>query len=135
MKGSHVVLVSGLIFGVAQGVLAQTCTDTPRYRSYPLIVQSSLTNAHEGAFNGPEGYAFFTAAGHEKTGNLPATLGGLSGWSTNVWASNFQGPIPMPGARRQWEWTTDGWLQCGDIYKDCFSEPGCPNGQIICDPM
>lgn len=116
MKRSSVVLVSGLIFGFAQGALAQTCTQTPRYRSYPLIVQSSITDAHEGSVccNGPNGYAFFAAAGSEKTGNLPATLGGLSGWDTNVWASNFQGPIPVSKTRMQWEWTTNGWLQLSD---------------------
>lgn len=114
MKRSYVVLMSGLIFGgFAQGAFAQTCTQTPRYRSYPLIVQSSITDIQEGGWccNGYGGFAFFAAAGTEKTGNLPSSLGGLSGWDTNVWASNFQGPIERPGDRKQWEWTADGWLQ------------------------
>ena len=119
MKRSCVVLMSGLMLaGLAEASFAQgTCTQTPRYKSYPLIVQSSITDAHEGSFccNGPKGYAFFAAAGSEKTGNLPATLGGLSGWDTDVWASNFQGPIEETGnARVQWEWTADGWLQLSD---------------------
>ncbi|HEY7215041.1 MAG TPA: hypothetical protein VIC28_10450 [Thermoanaerobaculia bacterium] len=88
------------------------CVDSVSYSSYPLITGAGIWDIHESSLDGPEGFAYFVAAGSEKTGNLPATLGGLSGWSTNVWASNFQGPVPVGGnARVQWEWTADGWLQ------------------------
>ncbi len=95
-----------------QEKLYPQCFDWATYSSYPLIVGSSIWDAHEGCCNGPEGFLYFSAAGSEKTGNLPASLGGRSGWSTNVWASNFQGPILVTGnARAQWEWTANGWLQ------------------------
>jgi hypothetical protein len=88
------------------------CVDTRQYSSYPLIVKAAISDIHESGFNGPAGFAYFAAAGKEKTGNLPPSLGGLNGWSTNVWASNFQGPWLVSGnARQQWEWTTDGWIQ------------------------
>lgn len=103
---------SGVLNAVA-GLVSGSCTNSTRYQSYPLIVRASITDIHEGLFNGPEGFAYFAAAGTEKTGTLPSTLGGRSGWSTNVWASNFQGPILVTGksSRAQWEWTADGWLQ------------------------
>ncbi|HEX9944717.1 MAG TPA: hypothetical protein VGG03_22135 [Thermoanaerobaculia bacterium] len=87
------------------------CTDQATYSSYPLIVNSSIWDAHEGCCNGPQGFLYFSAAGSEKTGTLPSSLGGRSGWSTNVWASNFQGPVRVSNTRDQWEWTADGWLQ------------------------
>jgi hypothetical protein len=93
-------------------LLSSECVDSVSYSSYPLINGAGIWDIHESSLDGPEGYAYFTAAGSEKTGNLPATLGGLSGWSTDVWASNFQGPVPVGGnARVQWEWTADGWFQ------------------------
>lgn len=92
--------------------LFSECTESTTYSSYPLIVSSSIWDAHEGCCNGPYGFLYFSAAGSEKTGNLPVSLGGRTGWSTNVWASNFQGPVPVGGnARVQWEWTADGWLE------------------------
>lgn len=95
-----------------QEKLYPQCSDWATYSSYPLIVGSSIWDAHEGCCNGPEGFLYFSAAGSEKTGNLPSSLGGQSGWSTNVWASNFQGPILVTGnSRYQWEWTANGWLQ------------------------
>lgn len=80
------------------------------YTSYPLISESGITDIHEGSLNGPEGFAYFKSAPTEKTGNLPVCLGGETGWDTDVWASNFQGPIPLSeeSARIQWEWTADG---------------------------
>lgn len=88
------------------------CNDWATYSSYPLIVGASIWDAHEGCCNGPQGFLYFSAAGSEKTGNLPSSLGGRSGWSTNVWASNLQGPVLVTGnARDQWEWTANGWLQ------------------------
>ncbi len=90
-----------------------TCTTTTFYKSYPLISEAGCFDAHEGCCNGPDGFMYFTAAGTEKTGNLPSSLGGRSGWDTNVWGSNFQGPKPvflfLP--RWQWEWTSDGWWE------------------------
>ena len=88
-----------------------SCSDQTTYYSYPLIQRSSIWDAHEGCCNGPEGFLYFSAAGSEKTGNLPSSLGGTSGWSTNVWASNFQGPVFVSNTRDQWEWTANGWLQ------------------------
>jgi hypothetical protein len=83
------------------------------YTSYPLIEESGLTDIQEGLFNGPDGYAYFAGAPARKTGLLPATLGGRSGWSTDVWASNLQGPVSVPGKTDhvQWEWTAKGELQ------------------------
>jgi len=89
------------------------CYDSATYSSYPLITGASIWDAHESSLNGPKGFLYFSAAGSEKTGNLPSTLGGLSGWSTNVWASNFQGPYYESNSRDQWEWTADGWLEYG----------------------
>lgn len=88
-----------------------SCSDSTTYSSYPLITSSAIWDAHESSLNGPKGFLYFASAGSEKTGNLPASLGGLSGWATNVWASNFQGPISESNTRMQWEWTADGWLQ------------------------
>lgn len=83
------------------------------YTSYPLIEESGITNIQEGLFNGPEGYAYFAAAPARKAGSLPETLGGRSGWSTDVWASNLQGPVSVSGKTDhvQWEWTANGELQ------------------------
>ncbi|MFL6197298.1 MAG: hypothetical protein ACJ75H_24130 [Thermoanaerobaculia bacterium] len=96
-----------------QEKLFEVCTDNPSYHSYPLITGSQIWDAHESSLNGPKGFLYFSAAGNEKTGNLPSTLGGLSGWSTNVWASNFQGPWLVSSSRDQWEWTADSWLETG----------------------
>lgn len=96
---------------IAPKAVGGTCTNTTTYQSYPLIVRAAIWDIHEGLFNGPEGFGYFRNAGTEKTGNLPSSLGGLSGWSTNVWGSNFQGPIKVTSTRDQWEWTADGWLQ------------------------
>jgi hypothetical protein len=83
------------------------------YTSYPLIEESGLTDIQEGLLNGPEGYAYFAAAPARKTGALPETLGGRSGWSTDAWASNLQGPVKVQGKTEhvQWEWTAKGELQ------------------------
>lgn len=110
--GEPPVPATGIV-NVSAGLASGSCTNSTLYKSYPLIVRASITDIHEGLFNGPEGFAYFAAAGTEKTGTLPSTLGGRSGWSTNVWASNFQGPILVTGesSRLQWEWTADGWLQ------------------------
>ncbi|HEY9420291.1 MAG TPA: hypothetical protein VIW92_02665 [Thermoanaerobaculia bacterium] len=97
--------------GGFQEKLLYECSESATYSSYPLIVNASIWDAHESSVNGPKGYLYFTAAGNEKTGNLPASLGGRTGWSTNVWASNFQGPVPEGNTRVQWEWTADGWLE------------------------
>lgn len=67
------------------------------FASYPLIVESGLIDIQEGLLNGPEGFAYFAAAPARKTGALPETLGGESGWSTDAWASNFQGPVKVQG--------------------------------------
>ena len=91
--------------------LVGECTDSTTYSTYPLITRASIWDAHESSFNGPLGFLYFSAAGSEKTGTLPASLGGLSGWSTNVWASNFQGPYGVSSTRMQWEWTADSWLE------------------------
>jgi hypothetical protein len=87
------------------------CVDGSYYHSYPLIVKASIRDIHESGLNGPEGFAYFIAAGSEKRGDLPASLGGLSGWQTNVWASNFQGPRAVSNTRMQWEWTADGRVE------------------------
>jgi hypothetical protein len=117
MKRSCVVLMSGLMLGsfAGQAVAEEgTCFETPLYKSYPLIVESGITDIREGNLccNGPLGFAFFDAAVGEKSGNLPASLGGLSGWDTDVWASNFQGPYRQTGHERiQWEWAANGALE------------------------
>ena len=85
----------------------------PTYVSYPLIEDSGITDIQEGYLNGPQGYAYFAVAPGRKTGSLPATLGGKSGWTLDAWASNFQGPVKI-GARServQWEWTAKQSLQ------------------------
>jgi hypothetical protein len=83
------------------------------YTSYPLIEESGLTDIQEGLFNGPDGYAYFAGAPARKAGSVPDTLGGRSGWSTDVWASNLQGPVSVQGKTDhvQWEWTAKGELQ------------------------
>jgi hypothetical protein len=91
--------------------LINQCADFTTYSTYPLITRASIWDAHESSFNGPLGFLYFSAAGSEKTGTLPASLGGLSGWSTNVWASNFQGPYGVSNSRMQWEWSADSWLE------------------------
>lgn len=88
-----------------------SCTTYNTYYSYPLFSQAAVYDIHESSLNGPEGYGYFTAAGSEKTGNLPSSLGGRSGWATNVWASNFQGEVPVYSTRVQWEWVADGWWE------------------------
>jgi hypothetical protein len=103
---------SPVLANVSAPLYAQ-CTDTVTYRSYPLITGAAIWDNHEGwdCCNGPTGFTYFAAAGVEKTGNLPASLGGETGWSTFVWASNHQGPMPVYKARDQWEWTAKYWVQ------------------------
>ncbi|HYG61256.1 MAG TPA: hypothetical protein VEL74_01635 [Thermoanaerobaculia bacterium] len=95
----------------ATAALYGQCWDSTTYKSYPLITGAWIWDIHEGCCNGPEGYAYFSVAGSEKTGNLPASLGGQSTWGTNVWASNFQGPKKIEKTRLQWEWIADGWME------------------------
>lgn len=96
-------------------ILTPWVTDSPAYVSYPLIEQASLRDISEGVFNGPEGFAYFATAPARKTGVLPTVLGGKSGWRTDVWASNFQGPVEVVGRsdRAQMEWTANGTVQDG----------------------
>jgi hypothetical protein len=84
----------------------------------PVIVRAGLEDIRESWFNGPEGYAFFSEADSEKTGNLPLSVGEdpIRRFDTAVYASNFQGPVLVrhSGLRPQWEWTASGELQISD---------------------
>ena len=91
-------------------------TSYPHYRAFPFVLSSGITDIHESSFNGPKGYAYFADAGYPKVGNLYPSLGGYSYWSTDVWASNFQGPHLVVKDRDQWEWKADGWLEA--CYRD-----------------
>jgi hypothetical protein len=100
-----------------------TCYDSATYSSYPLITGAAIWDAHESSFDGPKGFLYFVHASSEKTGNLPASLGGLSGWDTDVWASNFQGPYREEKDRMQWEWTADGSIEtCYRHYPAVFCQ-------------
>lgn len=122
-----------LFIGYSLAASAQTsCYDWTTYSSYPLITGAAIWDAHESSLDGPQGFLYFAGAGSEKTGTLPSSLGGLTGWDTNVWASNFQGPYPVQKTRMQWEWTADGWLEISNrpgypaVY--CQQSASTPSG-------
>jgi len=89
-----------------------TATSTyPKYVVTPVILESGITDIHEGDLNGPKGFAYFAAAPSEKAGDLYQSVDGEDSWEMNVWASNFQSPWPEQKLRMQWEFMADGWLE------------------------
>ena len=99
-----------VVVGKSASIVSASAT-YPKYVATPLILESGITDIHESDLNGPKGFAYFAAAPSEKAGDLYSSVGGISGWDMDVWASNFQGPLPWLEARTQWEFTADGWLE------------------------
>ncbi len=78
--------------------------------AFPVVTEAAIDDIHENSMNGPIGFAYIVNPGGEKTGRPPRAIAGET-FDTDVYASDFQGPVPTSSRRMQHEWTADGWTQ------------------------
>lgn len=128
----HVAVATSCIAAALSLGLPARVVAAEQVCAVPVVFRAELRDIHESWFNGPEGYAFFAEAGEPKTGELPAHIGENPTVTvdTDVYASNFQGPVLVrhEKLRPQWEWTADGQSEISDrvypviIARRCASD-------------
>ena len=129
--GATVVVVS--LTDVAPGAAIRAAAAAPgaaagpSYCTMPVVVGAGIRDIHESSFNGPQGYAYFAAAGNPKRGRVPASVGygPTERFDTCAHASNFRGPEPVGRRPRQWEWSASGWLQTSSARYPLIYAAGC----------
>jgi len=131
MKGRNCLVALGLFIALPSGGDRRRALAAPVAMecAFAVVERSGIRDIHESPFNGPEGYAFITEHGSEKTGDVPVKIGHdpVRSFDRDVYASNFQGPILIrrPNLRPQWEWTASGEPQSSDRSYPLLAARAC----------